>query len=146
MLSRLGLSARRPSFPYSPLLFFIPRITICKESIICVLPATVPHQAALRTRRIQVKGLNVTKPEGFRSLHRAFFPIHYLGVEHLYITCSLSLAEGSANGMQRSSNICIGIPSADPSSRYRTIFTSSREFHVLSEAGSIAAREQPSSG
>ena len=33
----------------------------------------------------------VTKPEGFCSLHRAFFPIHYLGVEHLYITCSLSL-------------------------------------------------------
>ena len=28
----------------------------------------------------------VTKPEEFRSLHTAFFPIHYLGVEHLYIT------------------------------------------------------------
>ena len=81
----------------------------------------------------------VTKPEGFRSLHRAFFPIHYLGVEHLYITCPLPLAEGSANGMQRSWNICIGIPSADPSSGHRNIFTSSREFHVLPEAGSVAA-------
>ena len=57
--SRLGLSARRPPFPSSRLLFCIPRITICKESTICVLPATVPHQAALRTQRIQVKGLSV---------------------------------------------------------------------------------------